>query len=88
MSQYEAERNAMRSRSRSTMSLSATDCTRPADSLGATRRHSTGEISYPNNRSTMRRVSCASTRSVFSSRVVWAACWMASLVISWNTIRL
>ena len=35
----------------------------------------------------MRRVSWASTRRVSTSRVVFAARWMASLVISWKTIR-
>ena len=35
----------------------------------------------------MRRVSCASTSAV-SSSLVWSfACWMASRVISWNTMR-
>ena len=42
MSQYAALRNAMRSRSRCTMIRVATDCTRPADSFGATFFHSTG----------------------------------------------
>ena len=42
MSQYEALRNAIRSRSRWTMIRVATDCTRPADSFGATFFHSTG----------------------------------------------
>ena len=41
-SQYPALRNAMRSRSRWTMMRVATDCTRPADSFGATFFHSTG----------------------------------------------
>ena len=35
----------MRSRSRSTMTRVATDCTRPADSRGMTFFHSTGETS-------------------------------------------
>lgn len=42
MSQQAALRNAMRSRSRATMMRVATDCTRPADNLGATFFHSTG----------------------------------------------
>ena len=36
----------------------------------------------------MRRVSWASTIATSRSRVVLAARWMASLVISWKTIRL
>jgi hypothetical protein len=47
MSQYSAERNAMRCFSRSTTIRVATDCTRPADSFGMTFFHSTGETSYP-----------------------------------------
>ncbi len=43
--QYSAEVNAIRSRSRSTTRRVATDCTRPADSLGMTFFHSTGETS-------------------------------------------
>ena len=35
----------------------------------------------------MRRVSWASTRRWFSSRGLLTAAWMASLVISWKTIR-
>ena len=50
-----AARNAIRSRSRSTTSRVATDCTRPADSLGMTFFHSTGETSYPYSRSSTRR---------------------------------
>ncbi len=45
MSQYSADTNAMRSRSRSTMMRVATDCTRPADSFGMTFFHSTGDTS-------------------------------------------
>ena len=45
MSQYDATRNAIRSRSRSTTSRVATDCTRPADSPDITLRQSTGETS-------------------------------------------
>jgi len=44
-SQYEADRNAMRSRSRSTTRRVATDCTRPADRPGPILRHSSGETS-------------------------------------------
>ncbi len=87
-SQYSAERNAMRSRSRSTTSRVATDCTRPADSRGMTFFHSTGETSYPYSRSRIRRVSCASTSRWLRLRGLRTAFWMASLVISWKTIRL
>ena len=45
MSQYDAGVKRIRSRSRSTMILVATDCTRPADSFGMTFFHSTGETS-------------------------------------------
>ena len=44
-SQYWAARKAIRSRSRSTTRRVATDWTRPADSLGMTFFHSTGETS-------------------------------------------
>ena len=42
MSQYLAARNAIRSRSRSTTSLVATDCTRPAERPDITFFHRTG----------------------------------------------
>ena len=42
-----AERNRMRSRSRSTTIRVATLCTRPAERPLATLRQSTGETSYP-----------------------------------------
>ena len=45
MSQYSAVRKAIRCRSRSTTIRVATDCTRPAESLGMTFFHSTGETS-------------------------------------------
>ena len=41
------ETKAMRSRSRSTINLVATDCTRPAEILGITFFHKTGERRYP-----------------------------------------
>ncbi len=44
-SQYSAEVKAIRSRSRSTTRRVATDWTRPAESLGMTFFHSTGETS-------------------------------------------
>ena len=45
MSQYSAATNAIRSRSRSTTSRVATDCTRPAERPFITLRQSTGETS-------------------------------------------
>ncbi len=54
-----ARTNAMRSRSRSTMSRTAGDWTRPAESPLATFFHNTGEISKPTRRSTIRRDSWA-----------------------------
>ena len=45
MSQYAADTNSIRSRSRSTTSRVATDWTRPADSRGITFFQSTGETS-------------------------------------------
>ena len=86
-SQYEAARNAIRSRSRSTTNRVATLCTRPADSRGMTFFQSTGLTSYPYSRSRIRRVSCASTRFSSIVRGFSIACWIASGVISWNTIR-
>ena len=44
-SQYSADTNAMRSRSRSTITRVATDWTRPADRPGLTFFHSTGDSS-------------------------------------------
>ena len=44
-SQYSAGMNAMRSRSRSTITRVATDWTRPADRRGMTFFHNTGETS-------------------------------------------
>ncbi len=44
-SQYDATRKAIRSRSLSTTSRVATDCTRPADRPDMTFFHSTGETS-------------------------------------------
>ncbi len=83
-----AARNAIRSRSRSTISRVATDCTRPADSLGMTFFHSTGETSYPYSRSSTRRAWYASTKPSLTSRGLAMARAIASGVISWKTIRL
>ena len=56
VTRYEASLlKACISRSRSTISRTATDCTRPAESAGFTFFHSTGESSKPTMRSKMRR---------------------------------
>ena len=47
ISKYVAARNAIRSRSRSTTKRKAGLCTRPADRPRFTRRHKTGDTSYP-----------------------------------------
>ena len=75
-------------RSRSTISFTATDCTRPADSWGFTLRHSTGDSSKPTRRSRMRRACWAFTRSTSSVRGCANAFSMADFVISWKTMRL
>ena len=48
--------------SRSTISRTETDCTRPADKPPFTFRHNTGDNSYPTKRSSTRRACCAFTR--------------------------
>ena len=73
--------------SRSTMSFTATDCTRPAESWGFTLRQSTGDSSKPTRRSSTRRACCASTRFTSRSRGWAKALSMALLVISWKTMR-
>ena len=80
--------NAAISRSRSTIIRRATDCTRPADSPNCTFSHSSGLISYPTSRSSMRRACCAFTSSMSISRGCSNASSTACLVISWNTTRL
>jgi hypothetical protein len=77
----------MRSRSRSTTRRMATDWTRPAESCGMIFFHSTGDTSYPYSRSSTRRVWYASTIPASTSRGLATARWIASGVISWNTIR-
>ena len=78
----------MRSRSRSTTSRTATDWTRPADlAPWPIFIHSTCDTGNPYSRSTMRRVSCASTRFMSRSRVLATASRMASGVISLKTMR-
>ena len=44
-SHHVADTNAIRSRSRSTISRTATLCTRPAESFGRTLRHNSGDTS-------------------------------------------
>ena len=61
-SHHALEIKAMRSRSFSTISRVATDCTRPAEIRGITFFQSTGESLYPNNLSKTLRVSWASIK--------------------------
>ena len=86
-SQYCADLKARRWRSFITNNLTATDWTLPADNPPAIFRHNNGESVYPTNRSRMRRVSWAWTICSSISRQFFRAFWIASLVISWNTIR-
>ena len=76
------------SRSRSTINLTATDWTRPAERLGRTFFQRTGESSKPTMRSSTRRACCAST----SSWLIWRGFSMARvtavLVISLKVMRL
>jgi hypothetical protein len=58
--QYSSGLNASISRSRSTMSRSATLCTRPADSPNASLLQTSADTSYPTMRSRTRRARCAS----------------------------
>ena len=62
--QYSSVLNASISRSRSTISFTATDCTRPALRPLATFLPSRFESGKPTTRSIARRASCAATRSV------------------------
>ena len=73
--------------SRSTTRRRATLCTRPADRPRWILRHRIGESSKPTRRSSTRRACWALTRLSSMSRGVSMACRMASLVISWKTIR-
>ncbi|SSS48200.1 Uncharacterised protein [Acinetobacter baumannii] len=66
--QYSSGIKARISRSRSTTSFTATDCTRPADKPRAIFSHSNGETMKPTTRSKKRRACCALTR--FKSRRV------------------
>ncbi|MNN41130.1 hypothetical protein D3C81_1552300 [compost metagenome] len=88
ISQYSSGMKARISRSRSTTSFTATDCTRPADRPRAILDHSNGETMYPTTRSRKRRACWALTRSMSSSPGCEKASWIAFLVISLNTTRL
>ena len=57
-----SELKSLISRSRSTISRTETDCTRPAESPPLTLRHTTGDNSYPTILSKTRRACCASTK--------------------------
>ncbi len=87
MDQYSTGLKSSISRSRSTMSLSATDCTRPAESRPRTFSHKMGLMLYPTRRSNTRRACCALTKSM----LIWRGCANASAtagaVISWKTTR-
>ncbi|GFI07263.1 hypothetical protein IMSAGC006_02018 [Muribaculaceae bacterium] len=84
---YSSDRKFFISSSRSTMSLTATDCTRPAERAGLIFFHSTGLSSNPTMRSSTRRACWALTRSMSMPRGLAMALSMASFVISWNTMR-
>ena len=75
------------SRSRSTMSRTATDCTRPADNPRATFDHNKGDSSKPTTRSRKRRACWAFTRASSMPPGLRNASWIASCVISLNTTR-
>src|SRR5690606_12503373 len=75
------------SRSRYTISLTATDCPRPADNDGFTFFHNTGASSKPTKRSSTRRACCALTKLYSILRGSSIARIIAGLVISWKTIR-
>ena len=72
--------------SRSTISRTATLCTRPAERLGFSFFHNTGEILKPTILSNTRRACCAFTKPISMVRGVSIAFKMALFVISWKTI--
>ena len=86
-SQYSSGSKTRISRSRSTTSLTATDCTRPADRPRATFAHSSGDTSKPTTRSRNRRACCAFTRFRSISPGFSNASRMARRVISLKTTR-
>ena len=87
-SQNSSGTNARISFSRSTINLTATDCTRPADKPRATLAQSKGDTMKPTTRSRNRRACWALTRFISSSDGVSKADLMAFLVISLKTTRL
>ncbi len=76
------------SRSRSTSSRTAGDCTRPADLPPGTFCQTTGDSSNPTKRSRICRACWALTRLISTVRGCLMAFSIASLVISWKTMRL
>ena len=88
MLQYSWATNFPIASSRSTISRSATVCTRPAERPVLIAFHSSGLTLKPTSRSRIRRAIWAST--FFASMVVGRsiAAAIASLVISWNRTRL
>jgi len=86
--QYSWGTKASISRSRSQISRTATDCTRPALNPPRTLRHNSGLILYPTSRSRIRRACWALTKLASMSRGAWSALRTASFVTSWNSIRL
>ena len=88
MLQYSTGTKARISRSRSTISRTATDCTRPADRPGRTFLHRIGLIRYPTRRSRIRRASWASTSFRSIARGCRTDSRIASRVISVNVMRL
>ena len=88
MLQYSCGLKARTSFSRSQISFTVIDWTRPAERPLLTFFHKSGESLYPTSRSRILRVCCAST--LFMS--IFLGCFMAfvtaSFVISWNSILL
>ena len=84
---YGVELNAIISLSLSTISLTATDCTLPAESFGATFFQRIGESSNPTSLSSTLRACCAITRLLSIERGFSMALRIALFVISWKTIR-
>ena len=74
--------NSRISRSRSTINLTETDWTLPADNPARTFFHSTGDNSYPTKRSRMRRACWASTRFISTVLGFFMASSIAGFVIS------
>ena len=77
----------MISRSLSTTSLSATDCTLPAESFGCILFQSIGDSSKPTSLSSTRLACCALTRFMSTSLGESMAASIAFWVISWKAMR-